>query len=134
MLRIRDGKTRGIVSGGILKKLTDGWVLLIWFTLIVELIRSAKNEGGYPDSDDEDEEADDVEKQHHEGVRYRRTSAKRTSNIFVPKQESEDHSPSLSSSSTSEKISTTWLSSFFFNPAPVQKSGEVWNQRLFIFS
>lgn len=41
MLRLRDGKTRGVKKGGILMKLTQ------------ELITAAKEEGGYPDSDDE---------------------------------------------------------------------------------
>lgn len=44
LLRLRDGKTRGIKRGGVLEQLTN------------ELIAAAKEEGGYPDSDDEEEE------------------------------------------------------------------------------
>ena len=44
LLRLRDGKTRGIKKGGVLDQLTR------------ELIAAAKEEGGYPDSDDEEEE------------------------------------------------------------------------------
>ena len=46
LLRLRDGKTRGIKKGGILEHLTK------------ELIAAAKEEGGYPDSDDEEDEDD----------------------------------------------------------------------------
>ncbi len=47
LLRMRDGKTRGIKSNGVLVQMTK------------ELITAAKEEAGYPDSDDEesDEEA-----------------------------------------------------------------------------
>lgn len=46
LLRIRDGKTRGLRAKGILIGLGK------------ELIRAAKEEGGYPDSDDSDDEDD----------------------------------------------------------------------------
>lgn len=41
LLRLRDGKTRGIKPRGVLAALTK------------EIISAAKEEGGYPDSDDE---------------------------------------------------------------------------------
>lgn len=44
MLRLRDGKTRGMKQNGVLLQMAK------------ELIAAAKEEGGYPDSDDEDEE------------------------------------------------------------------------------
>eukprot|EP01031_Cornospumella_fuschlensis_P026086 gene26086-31499_t len=44
LLRLRDGKTRGLRRGGVLQGLG------------VEMIKAAKEEGGYPDSDDEDED------------------------------------------------------------------------------
>jgi hypothetical protein len=47
MLRIRDGKLRGIKKGSVLQNLTT------------DLIAAAKEEGGYPDSDDEEEEEED---------------------------------------------------------------------------
>lgn len=47
LLRIRDGKTRGVKSKGVLLNLTK------------ELIAAAKEDGGYPDSDDENEDSDD---------------------------------------------------------------------------
>jgi hypothetical protein len=47
LLRIRDGKTRGIKRNGVLQALAK------------ELISAAKEEGGYPDSDDEEEEDED---------------------------------------------------------------------------
>lgn len=46
LLRLRDGKTRGVKKNGVLAHLTK------------ELITAAKDEGGYPDSDDEEEEED----------------------------------------------------------------------------
>lgn len=46
LLRIRDGKTRGIKPDGNLWNLTK------------ELIRAAKEEGGYPDSDDSNSDED----------------------------------------------------------------------------
>jgi len=55
MLRIRDGKVRGITPNGILKQLTS------------ELVHSSRAEGGFPDSDDESDsdEEGDVEKGGH---------------------------------------------------------------------
>jgi hypothetical protein len=47
LLRLRDGKTRGMKKKGILTKLAG------------ELIHAAKQSGGYPDSDDEDDDDDD---------------------------------------------------------------------------
>eukprot|EP00981_Chlorochromonas_danica_P004840 scaffold967_cov173-Ochromonas_danica.AAC.51 len=47
LLRLRDGKTRGIKPKGVLMSLTK------------ELIAAAKEEGGFPDSDDEDEDEDE---------------------------------------------------------------------------
>jgi len=44
ILRIRDGKVRGIEQQGLLKK------------LVKELIHAAKSEGGYPDSDDDSDD------------------------------------------------------------------------------
>lgn len=44
MLRLRDGKTRGVKKNGVLMGLAK------------EMIAMAKEEGGYPDSDDEEEE------------------------------------------------------------------------------
>jgi hypothetical protein len=50
LLRIRDGKTRGLRVKGVLLALGK------------ELIRAAKEEGGYPDSDDSDDEDDRTSK------------------------------------------------------------------------
>lgn len=47
LLRLRDGKTRGIRKQGVLMRLTH------------ELISAAKEEVGYPDSDDDDEDDDE---------------------------------------------------------------------------
>jgi hypothetical protein len=49
LLRLRDGKTRGVKKNGVLMYLTK------------ELIDAAREEGGYPDSDDEEEEEDPAE-------------------------------------------------------------------------
>jgi hypothetical protein len=50
LLRVRDGKTRGLRAKGVL------------IALGKELIRAAKEEGGYPDSDDSDDEDDRTSK------------------------------------------------------------------------
>lgn len=49
LLRLRDGKTRGVKKNGLLVRLTK------------ELISAAKEEGGFPDSDDEDDEEEWVD-------------------------------------------------------------------------
>lgn len=49
LLRLRDGKSRGIRKDGVLMKLTK------------ELIKAAKEEVGYPDSDDDEEKGSDDE-------------------------------------------------------------------------
>eukprot|EP01038_Epipyxis_sp_PR26KG_P008682 gene8682-11733_t len=49
LLRLRDGKTRGIRKKGLIE------------TLAKEMIIAAKDEGGYPDSDDEDDEYEEDE-------------------------------------------------------------------------
>jgi TRAP-type C4-dicarboxylate transport system permease small subunit len=47
LLRLRDGKSRGVKRNGILMQLTN------------ELIKAAKEESGFPDSDDEEEDDND---------------------------------------------------------------------------
>jgi hypothetical protein len=47
MLRLRDGKTRGVKKSGVLN------------AMVKELISAAKQEGGFPDSDDEDDDEDE---------------------------------------------------------------------------
>ncbi len=47
LLRMRDGKTRGIKSNGVLVQMTK------------ELITAAKEEAGYPDSDDEESDEEE---------------------------------------------------------------------------
>ena len=68
LLRLRDGKTRGLRANGILVALGK------------EMIRAAKEEGGYPDSDDSDDEDEDrqskaiVSKSHSRGMEITRDS------------------------------------------------------------
>jgi hypothetical protein len=62
LLRLRDGKTRGIRPRGVLMGLTKGGYLsricqfiklFDDYVVSIEIISAAKEEGGYPDSDDE---------------------------------------------------------------------------------
>eukprot|EP01034_Spumella_vulgaris_P021988 gene21988-28075_t len=68
LLRLRDGKTRGIKPRGVLMGLTKGMGNLF------EIISAAKEEGGYPDSDDEDEE-DESSRQSSPGGAHKHRSS-----------------------------------------------------------
>jgi hypothetical protein len=92
MLRIRDGKIRGIKKGSVLQVLTT------------DLIAAAKAEGGYPDSDDDsdDEEDEDVESSEEQrsqsSIAQRRKSFVRDSSknnaksaVFIKPEDEDEH-------------------------------------------
>lgn len=65
LLRMRDGKTRGLKPRGVLMQLTK------------ELIAAAKEEGGYPDSDDEyDSDDEDVDEDKEDGEKKKKKKGK----------------------------------------------------------
>jgi hypothetical protein len=77
LLRIRDGKTRGLRVKGVLLALGK------------ELIRAAKEEGGYPDSDDSDDEDDRTSKA-SEITSSMRDSAASETTVGVPGSKSQE--------------------------------------------
>ena len=72
MLRIRDGKLRGIKKGSVLNSLTK------------DLISAAKAEGGYPDSDDDSDSDDEEDVKPRQSVyRKRRSTIATKSAVFI---------------------------------------------------
>lgn len=72
MLRIRDGKLRGIKKGSVLNSLTK------------DLISAAKAEGGYPDSDDDSDSDDEADAKPRNTIqRKRRSTVATKSAVFI---------------------------------------------------
>jgi len=94
LLRLRDGKSRGIRKNGILMQLTN------------ELIKAAKEESGYPDSDDdadEDDEDDEEEEDSDNEADEEDNKKKQKSKSIHRKEESKAAKASVNLDSDDEE-------------------------------